>query len=153
MERIEGVSGTRIREAVMSGNFSTVKDMMPQKTIDVLTNHNDSIIFKKRMWDWILYNANNLDLESLNLFSDKLASEMISKRPFNNIDELLDAIPQGFSTHFKERILSILENPIPKKDISSFIDRYPSQIRVLKYKNGDVLELFKEKVKTENISA
>ena len=152
VKRIKGVSGTRIREAVMSGEFSSVSDMMPQKTIDVLSRDKDSIIFGKRKWDWILYNANNLDLSTLNLFNDKLASEIMSKRPFRDNDELINAIPQGFSTHFKERIISILENPIPKRDISEFIEKYPSQIRVLKYKNGDVLDLFKEKVITEKVS-
>ena len=90
-------------------------------------------------------------LKNLNLLNDKLALEIESKRPFNNLDEVLSAIPQGFSTHFKQRILSILENPIPKKDMSDFIEKYPSQIRILKYKNDDVLEVFKEKVNTENI--
>ena len=35
--------------------------------------------------------------------------------------------------------------------MSDFIEKYPSQIRILKYKNDDVLEVFKEKVNTENI--
>ena len=76
----------------------------------------------------------------------------MSKRTFDSIGDVADAIPQGFSTHFKERILSILENPITKKDMSEFIDKYPSQIRILKYKNDEVLEVFKEKVNTENVS-
>ena len=152
VERIEGVSGTKIREAVMSGEFDSVRNMMPEKTIEVLTRDKDSIIFGKRLEDAIISNANNLDLSKLNLLNDKLASEIESKRPFDNMDDLLDAIPQGFSTHFRQRILSILENPITKKDMSCFIEKYPSQIRVLKYKNDDVLEVFKEKVSTENIS-
>ena len=78
--------------------------------------------------------------------------EIESKRPFDNLGDVINAIPQGFSTHFKQRILSILENPIPKKDMSEFIEKYPSQIRILKYKNDDVLDVFKEKVNTENIS-
>ena len=153
VKRIEGVSGTRIRQAVMSGEFSTVKDMMPQKTIDVLTRDKDSIIFDQRLDDEIVDNANSLNLAKLNLLNDKLAFEIISKRPFNDLEDVIAAIPQGFSTHFKQRILSILENPIPKKDMSEFIEKYPSQIKVLKYKNDDVLEVFKEKVTTENISA
>ena len=66
--------------------------------------------------------------------------------------DVVGAIPHGFSTHFKQRILSILENPITKKDMSSFIDKYPSKIRVLGYKNDEVLGVFKEKVNSENIS-
>jgi len=151
VERICGVSGTRIREAVMSGEFDSVRDMMPQKTIEVLSD-SSSIIYGKRLEDKIIDNANNMDLSKLNLLNDKLASEITSKRNFDTIDDVVDAIPQGFSTHFKQRILSILENPITKSDMSEFIEKYPSQIRILKYKNDDVLELFKEKVKTENIS-
>ena len=153
VKRIEGVSGTRIREAVMSGEFSSVRDMMPDKTIEVLSREKDSIIFGKRNWEWIIYNANNLELAELNLFNEKLASELVSRRPFDTPGDLIDAIPQGFSTLFKQRVLSILENPIEKKDISEFIEKYPSQIRVLKYKDGEALDLFKEKVKAENISA
>ena len=97
-------------------------------------------------------NANNMDLGSLNMLNEKLASQIESKKTFDTVEDVADAIPQGFSTHFKERILSILENPITKKDMSDFIDKYPSQIRILKYKNDEVLELFKEKVNTENVS-
>ena len=86
VKRIEGVSGTRIREAVMSGEFSSVRDMMPEKTIEVLSREKDSIIFGKRNWDWILYNANNLDLSKLNLFNERLSSELVSKIPFNGIN-------------------------------------------------------------------
>lgn len=153
VKRIEGVSGTRIREAVMSGEFSSVRDMMPEKTIEVLTRDKDCIIFGERLDDVIVDNANDMDLGDLNLLNDRIASEIISNRPFNDLDEVFDAIPQGFSTHFKQRILSILENPISKENMSSFIEKYPSQIRVLKYKNDEVLEVFKEKVRTENISA
>ena len=152
VERIGGVSGTRIREAVMSGEFESVKDMMPDKTIEVLTRDKDSIIFNKRLESVIVDNANNMDLSKLNLLNDKTALEIESKRPFDDLNDVLNAIPQGFSTHFRQRILSILENPIEKKDMSLFIEKYPSQIRVLKYKNDDVLEVFKEKVSTENIS-
>ena len=151
VKRIGGVSGTRIREAVMSGEFDSVRDMMPDKTVEVLTRDKDSIIFSKRLDDVIIDNANNLDLNNLNLLNDKLALKIESKRPFNTLNEVLNAIPQGFSTHFKQRILSILENPIPKKDMSKFIEKYPSQIRILKYRNDDVLKVFKEKVSTENI--
>ena len=153
VKRIEGVSGTRIREAVMNGEFSSVRDMMPAKTIEVLMRDKDSIIFGKRLNDIIVDNANSLELNDLNLLNDRLASQIKSMRPFDDLSDVADAIPRGFSTHFKQRILSILENPISKKDMSEFIEKYPSQIRVLKYKNDEVLEVFKEKVMTENISA
>ena len=152
VERIEGVSGTRIREAVMTGEFESVRDMMPAKTIEVLSENSDSIIFGKRLEDNIVDNANNCDLASLNLLNEKLACQIKDYGTFDTFDDVVNAIPQGFSTHFKQRILSILENPITKVDMSSFIDKYPSQIRILSYKNDEVLGLFKEKVNSENIS-
>ncbi|WP_405276527.1 nucleotidyltransferase family protein [Methanobrevibacter sp.] len=157
VERIEGVSGTLIRESILNDNFDDVVDMMPPKTIEVLKREikNDAIIYGIRDIEKILDTANNYsfeDLSALNLFNDKLARNIVDNRPFDNIDELQNAILQGFSSHFRQRVLSILENPIPKKVISNYIDRYPSVIRVLGYKNDDCLEKFKKKVNNENIS-
>ena len=125
VERIGGVSGTLIRQSILEDNFNDVLDMMPQKTIDVLKDaiENDSIIYGIRDEDSIL-----------------------------NVEELKDSILHGFSTHFKERVLSILENPIKKSDISEYIDGYPSNIRILGYKNEECLESFKQKINNENIS-
>ena len=157
VERIEGVSGTLIRESILNDNFDDVVDMMPPKTIEVLKREikNDAIIYGIRDIEKILDTANNYsfeDLSALNLFNDKLARNIVDNRPFDNIDEIQNAILQGFSSHFRQRVLSILENPIPKKVISNYIDRYPSVIRVLGYKNDDCLEKFKKKVNNENIS-
>ena len=157
VERIEGVSGTLIRESILKDNFDNVLDMMPSKTIEVLRREikNDSIIYGIRDVERILDTANDYDfdeLAELNLFSDKLAQNIIDNRPFSSIDELENAILQGFSTHFRQRVLSILENPIPKKVISQYIDNYPSVIRVLGYKNEGCLEKFKKKINNENVS-
>ncbi len=152
VKRIGGVSGTLIREAVISGNFSDVRDMMPTETVLMLQNKKSQIIFNKRDEKRLVYNANNLDLTNLNLLNEKLAHEITKNRPFYNYEDVLSSIPQGFSTHFKQRILSILENPVTKRDIFEYIDKYPALIRILKYKNDDVLRLFKEKVNNENIS-
>jgi predicted nucleotidyltransferase len=157
VERIEGVSGTLIRESILEDNFDNVLDMMPPKTIEVLKREikNDSIIYGIRDEDRILETANQYsfdDLAGLNLFSDKLAQSIVENRPFDNIDEIEDAILQGFSTHFRQRVLSVLENPIPKKLVSQYIDKYPSVIRILGYKNDDCLEKFKKKINNENIS-
>ena len=157
VERIGGVSGTLIRESIMSNNFDDVMDMMPSKTIEVLKREisNDGIIYGVRDVETILNTANNYsfdELSALNLFNDKLAKNIIENRPFDNIDELENSILQGFSTHFRQRVLSILENPIPKKLISQYIDSYPSVIRILGYKNEECLEKFKKKVNNENIS-
>ena len=157
VERIEGVSGTLIRESILNDDFEGVHDMMPSKTIEVLKREikNDSIIYGIRDIEKILDTANNYeyeDLVGLNLFNDKLAENIVNHRPYNDIGEIEDAILQGFSSHFRQRVLSILENPIPKKVISQYIDKYPSVIRVLGYKNDDCLEKFKNKINNENIS-
>ena len=157
VERIGGVSGTLIRESIMNNNFDDVMEMMPSKTIDVLKREieDDAIIYGIRDVETILSTANeyNFDeLSSLNLFNDKLANNIIENRPFNSLEELEKAILQGFSSHFRQRVLSILENPIPKKLISQYIDNYPSVIRILGYKNDECLEKFKKKINNENIS-
>ena len=157
VERIEGVSGTLIRESILNDNFDEVYDMMPSKTIEVLKREikNDSIIYGVRDIEKILDTANNCspdELSNLNLFNEKLAENIVEHRPYNDLVEIEDAILQGFSSHFKQRVLSILENPIPKKAISQYIDKYPSVIRVLGYKNDDCLEKFKNKINNENVS-
>ena len=157
VERIGGVSGTLIRQSILEDNFDDVLDMMPAKTVEVLKDaiKNDSIIYGIRDENAILNTANDFtfnQLASLNLFNEKLAQNIIDNRPFDNLDDLKDSILHGFSTHFKERILSILENPIEKNRISEYIDRYPSNIRVLGYKNKECLECFKEKINNENVS-
>jgi len=157
VERIEGVSGTLIRDSIMQNNFENVLDMMPEKTIEVLKREiqNDGIIYGIRDVDSILNTANNFsfdELASLNLFNDKLAKSIVENRTYDDIETLEKSILQGFSTHFKQRILSVLENPIDKKVISQYIDKYPSKIRVLGYKNKESLKKLKEKVNNENIS-
>lgn len=157
VERIEGVSGTLIRESILKDNFDDVLGMMPSKTIDVLKREikNDSIIYGIRDVESILNTANNFSFEefsALNLFNDKLARNIIDNRPYDNIDGLEKSILYGFSSHFRQRVLSILENPIPKKTISQYIENYPAVIRILDYKNEESLEKFRKKVNNENIS-
>lgn len=157
VERIEGVSGTLIRESILKDNFSEVLDMMPQKTIEVLKREikNDSIIYGIRDVDAILDTANGYsfeELSDLNLFNDKLAQRIVENRPYNDLKTLEESISYGFSSHFRQRILSVLENPIKKSTISQYIEKYPANIRVLAYKNKEALEKFKEKVNNENIS-
>ena len=145
-----------IREAILKDNFDEVMDMMPQKTIEVLKREikNDGIIYGIRDEQSILDSANNFSLEelaNLNLFNEKLAENIVDNRPYDNLESLENSISYGFSSHFRQRVLSILENPIPKKVISEYIDKYPSRIRVLAYKNKDSLKKLKEKVNNENI--
>ena len=157
VERIEGVSGTLIRQSIVDDDFDNVVDMMPSKTIEVLKREikNEGIIFGIRDEDSILDTANNFDFEklaSLNLFNEKLAKNIVDSRSFDTVEDVKKSILRGFSTHFQERVLSILENPIAKEDVSQFIEKYPANIRVLGYKNNEILEKFKEKVNNENIS-
>ena len=157
VKRIEGVSGTLIRQSIQEDNFDNVVDMMPAKTIEVLKREikNNSIIYGIRDTESILNTANNFSLDelsSLNLFNDKLAKNIVDNGPYDDLKKLESAILQGFSSHFRQRVLSILENPINKKVISEYIDKYPSNIRVLGYKNKESLKEFKNKVNNENIS-
>ena len=157
VNRIEGVSGTLIRESILNDDFDNVLDMMPSKTIEVLKREikNDSIIYGIRNVEAILNTANNYDLDelsNLNLFNDKLAQNIINSRPYSDIESLKKSILYGFSSHFIQRVLSVLENPISKNTISEYIDKYPTNIRILDYKNKESLKKFKEKVNNENIS-
>ena len=157
VKRIEGVSGTLIRESILNDDFDNVLDMMPSKTIEVLKREikNDSIIYGIRNVEAILNTANNYDLDelsNLNLFNDKLAQNIINSRPYSDIESLKKSILHGFSSHFIQRVLSVLENPISKNTISEYIDKYPTNIRILNYKNKESLKKFKEKVNNENIS-
>ena len=157
VKRIEGVSGTMIRESIINNNFENVVNMMPDTTINVLKREieNDNIIFGIRDEKKILNTANTFsfkELSNLNLFNDKLTKNIISNRPYKDIDTLEKSILQGFSTHFRQRVLSIMENPFDKTIVSEYIEKYPSQIRILGYKNKDSLKDFKNKVNNENIS-
>ena len=157
VERIGGVSGTLIRESILEDNFEKVMGMMPQKTIEVLQREiaSDSIIYGVRDVEAILHAANDFSsdqLSKLNMFNEKLAKAIVDNRPYGDLESLEKAIFHGFSSHFRQRILSILENPIPKEVISEYIDKYPANIRILDYKDKNSLEKFKEKVNNENIS-
>lgn len=161
VKRIEGVSGSLIRESIVNNSLEDVKSMMPPETISILKreiNKNRAPLNNIRLDEKIIDNANNLsfnELSNLNFFNDELANKFIEFRKnnsFKTIDDVLSILPYGFSTNFNARILSILENPIEKKVISEYINHYPSVIRILDYKNEDVLDLFKRKINNENIS-
>ena len=153
--RIEGVSGTLIRKACSENNLDSVKSMLPSETIRILEreiNEDRAPLHDLRVEENIIDSANNLSFEELlklNFFNEKLANEFINRRqtrPFESISEIEDSIFYGFSTHFKNRVLSILETRINADMISEYIDTYPSTVRVLNYRNESVLEEFKEKV-------
>ena len=161
VKRIEGVSGSLIRESIVNNSLEDVKSMMPPETISILKreiNKNRAPLHNIRLDEKIIDNANNLsfnELSNLNFFNDELANKFIEFRKnnsFKSVDDVLNILPYGFSTNFNARVLSILENPIEKEVISEYIKHYPSVIRILDYKNEDVLDLFKRKINNENIS-
>ena len=104
----------------------------------------------------ILDSANNLSREELlklNFFNEKLADSFVEKREekeFESIDEIEETIFYGFSSHYKNRVLSILETRMNGDVISEYISAYPFNVRVLNYKNESVLNQFEEKVLTDN---
>lgn len=153
--RIEGVSGTLIRKACSLNNLDSVKSMLPSETLRILEreiNVDRAPLHDLRDEESIVDTANTYsydDLVKLNFFNDKLANSLINQReekPFESLREIEEAIFYGFSTHFKNRVLSILETRVNANDISEYISNYPSIVRVLNYKNESVLEEFKEKV-------
>lgn len=161
VKRIEGVSGSLIRESIVNNSLEDVKSMMPPETISILKreiNKNRAPLHNFRLDEKIIDNANNLsfnELSNLNFFNEELANKFIEFRKnnsFKSVDDVLNILPYGFSTNFNARVLSILENPIEKEVIFEYINHYPSVIRILDYKNEDVLELFKRKINNENIS-
>lgn len=153
--RIEGVSGTLIREAIAKNNLDSVKNMLPKETIHILQREilkGNAPLHTFRDENTILDTVNNFsydDLINLNFFNDKLAKEFVNRREFNkfeSLDEIEKSIFYGFSSHFKNRVLSILETRINSDTISKYIDTYPYNIKILDYKNEAVLEDFKSKV-------
>lgn len=152
VERIEGVSGTKIREAVLKGNFESVSNMLPPQTIEILKREieaNRAPIHDLRDEKGIIELVNNgsrTHLNSLALLDDGTARNIIKGRPFKSIAEVERCILQGFSRHFKNRILSSLEAGIKKDALSKYIDKYPSIIRVLNYKDKETLKNFKKSI-------
>ena len=160
--RIEGVSGTLIRKATTENNLESVKNMLPKETIKVLEreiNNNQAPLHDSRNEDIILDAANNLsfdELINLNFFNEKLANQIIETREtkeFESLTEIEQSLFYGFSSHFKNRVLSTLETQIPRDMISKYIDTYPYNVRVLDYKNESVLEEFKNKVLYNSVSS
>jgi predicted nucleotidyltransferase len=155
IKRIENISGTAIRQAIEMENFNVLSDMVPKQTIAILKREiakSKAPLHNIRSTEAISYSVNNCsydELISLNLLDKNTVVNLIEKREkedFTSLDDVLNSISQGFSTHFQNRVLSVLEARINKNDISNYINNYPSIIRVLNYKNSKVLKIFKEKI-------
>ena len=152
IKRVQGVSGTKIREAILNSNLKSVEDMLPTDSIKVL---NEEIINGKaplnniRDSKTILQRVNEdsrEDIERLALIDNKTVNALILNRPFENLYEIENFISQGFSRHYKQRILSSMEAGIFKDTIHKYIENYPSVIRILNYKNNEVLKEFKKRI-------
>jgi len=152
VKRIEGVSGTKIREYINFEDFKAAEDMMPPETINILKGEieqNRAPLNNLRDVHGILERVNNNDIEYLKLLTlmdDHTSESLIENRPFNSILEVEKSISRGFSRNHKNRVLSSLEAGIFKEDIHKYIDRYPSVIRILKYKNEEVLNEFQKRI-------
>jgi predicted nucleotidyltransferase len=152
VKRIEGVSGTKIREAVLNKDFESVRSMLPQQTIDVLEREieaNRAPLHNLRDEEGIIELVNHGSqnyLKSLTLLDDRTVKNIIEGRPFKSIEEVEECISRGFSRHFKNRILSSLEAGIKKEALSEYIEKYPSVIRILNYKDKETLKNFKKSI-------
>ena len=132
VERLEGISGSKIREYIYSGRFQEIRDMVPETTLEVLEEYSGGDIegiILKRFEDRILETANEYPLER---YVPRHIAEVLERnRPYRSLEEIREAIPQGFSRHLRERILSRLECRIESDVISNYIRNYPSKIRIL----------------------
>jgi len=150
--RLEGVSGTIIRESVVSGVLESAKDMLPEETIKILKNEMENgraPLNMVRDVNSIIRTANNSsvpDLKSFSIIDERTIENMIQKRPFSSIKEIESCIARGFSRHHRQRVLSSLEVCVDRDDLSRYIDNYPSTIRILNYKNKEVLREFKKRI-------
>ncbi|NYB51567.1 MAG: nucleotidyltransferase family protein [Methanobacteriaceae archaeon] len=150
--RLEGISGTIIREAVVSGVLESAKDMLPDETIEVLEREMDggrAPLNQIRDVEGIIQTANNTsvpDLKSLSIIDERTIDNIIQKRPFKTIMEVEECIARGFSRHHRQRVLSSLEVRVAGDDLSRYIEHYPSTIRILNYKNKEVLREFKKRI-------
>lgn len=152
VKRIEGVSGTIIRKSVQDNNLDMVKDMLPPETIEVLREEiesNYAPLHNVRSEELILETVNESsrdELLNLSLLNETTVNDIIDKRHYNSLNEVVKSISQGFSTHYKSRVLSSLEAKVDKETISKYIENYPSLIRVLNYKDKHVLQEFKNRI-------
>jgi predicted nucleotidyltransferase len=152
VNRMKGVSGTKIRESIISGDLNDTIDMLPPETIEILRReikNGKAPLHNVRDENGILERVNNItshELKSITLIDNATADNLINNRPFNSILELEKFISKGFSRPYKNRVMSSLEAGIFKEGVHKYIDRYPSVVRILKYKNKEVLNEFRKRI-------
>ncbi len=152
VKRVEGISGTKIRESIHTGDLESIIDMVPHQTIEILRseiNMGHAPLDTVRYDAEILKTANHSSFEyikSLALIDDNTAKALTINRPFKSVTDVEKSISQGFSRHYKNRIISSIEAGIFKDQIHKYIDRYPSVVRILNYKNKEVLKEFRKRI-------
>ena len=150
--RLEGVSGTIIREAVVSGELNSAKQLLPPETIRILKKElklDRAPLHHVRDVEGILYTANQAtvpDLKSLSIMDERTLESILERRPFESISEVQGCIARGFSRHHPQRVLSSLEARIDRDTLRRYIENYPSVIRILNYKSEEVLREFKKRI-------
>nr|WP_321211091.1 hypothetical protein [Methanothermobacter sp. DP] len=77
---------------------------------------------------------------------DLTASAIVRKRPYRSLAEVEEAIPPSFSRHHRQRIISVLEAKVHKGLVHKYIENYPSVIRILAFKDKEILEEFKDRI-------
>jgi predicted nucleotidyltransferase len=150
--RLEGVSGTIIREAVVTGELNSAKQFLPPETIKILKKElelNRAPLHQIRDVKGILYTANQAtvpDLKSLSIIDERTVESILERRPFESISEVQGCIARGFSRHHPQRVLSSLEARIDRDILRRYIENYPPVIRILNYKSEEVLREFKKRI-------
>ncbi len=131
--RLEGISGTKIREYIFKGDMEKAKEMLPKETIEIIKNDKPEILhyFKDR----ILETANEYDLYKY--FPDKIAEYIEKNRPYESIEDI--KVPKNTTKNFYYRVLCKLEARIEKEIIQKYVDNYPQKIKILANKYNYVL--------------
>ncbi|ENN96599.1 cytidyltransferase [Methanocaldococcus villosus KIN24-T80] len=132
VRRLEGISGTKIREAVLKGRFDSVKDMLPESTLKILEDLKSVGLerFILRRFDDLILRTANYD-ELIKYLPERLAKHIENNRPYHSVNEIKAILPNGFSKHVKERVISILEARISKEIRKKYVSNYPAEIRIL----------------------
>jgi len=134
VKRIEGISGTKIREEISKGNLQSVKSQLPKTTFSLLWEcHLNNVLqdyILKRFEDRILETVNEYRDCLVNYIPENVARALKSKKGYNNLDEIRNNIPKTFSKNQYNRILSMLECRLDKTIISEYVENYPN-IKIL----------------------
>ena len=84
------------------------------------------------------------ELIDLNLLMSH--SRSLIRKTLRRPGEVEEAIPPSFSRHHRQRILSVLEAKVHKGLVHKYIENYPSVIRILGFKDKQILKEFKDRI-------